>query len=246
MVKEVPIAVRDIIIQEWKNIKNTGLSQRQLAKKYNIPKSTVNMIIQKYKKTGKVDNLKGRGCKPTFDKRQTRSMIRKIKENPRLSANELSVEMERISGKGVTPSCIRKILKKEGYNAYRPRKKPYINKKNKLKRLEFARMHVNKSPRFWNRILWSDESIYRVFNTNAGQFVWRKPSEALREKNITRVVKGGGGGVLVWACMAYSGVGNIKFIDGIMDRYVYLGILEENIKDSASKLRLGKNFIFQD
>ena len=63
MVKEVHIAARDRIKKGWKSNKNVKLLQRQLTKKYEIPKSSVNYIIQKFQKTGATENLKGRGQK---------------------------------------------------------------------------------------------------------------------------------------------------------------------------------------
>ncbi|GFX28541.1 transposable element Tcb2 transposase [Trichonephila clavipes] len=45
--------------------------------------------------------------------------------------------------------------------------------------------------------------------------------------------------------MSAGGVGELAFIDGIMDKHVYLGILKDNLEKSASKLGLGSGFIFQ-
>ncbi|GFV64702.1 transposable element Tcb1 transposase [Trichonephila clavipes] len=45
--------------------------------------------------------------------------------------------------------------------------------------------------------------------------------------------------------MSAGGVGELAFIDGIMDKHAYLGILKDNLEKSASKLRLGSGFIFQ-
>lgn len=47
--------------------------------------------------------------------------------------------------------------------------------------------------------------------------------------------------------MSASGVGILVFIDGIIDQYIYLDILRNNLKSSVSmdKLSLGSSFIFQ-
>ncbi|GFX53515.1 transposable element Tcb1 transposase [Trichonephila clavipes] len=45
--------------------------------------------------------------------------------------------------------------------------------------------------------------------------------------------------------MSAGGVGELAFIDGIMDKHVYLGILKDNLEKSASKLGLRSGFIFQ-
>ncbi|GBM10788.1 Transposable element Tcb1 transposase [Araneus ventricosus] len=47
--------------------------------------------------------------------------------------------------------------------------------------------------------------------------------------------------------MASSGVGNLDFIDGTMNKYVYLGILKRNLKQSASNLGISRHFkLYQD
>jgi len=39
--------------------------------------------------------------------------------------------------------------------------------------------------------------------------VWRKTGTALEIQNLVPTVKHGGGGVMIWGCMAASGVGNL-------------------------------------
>ncbi len=41
-------------------------------------------------------------------------------------------------------------------------------------------------------------------------------------------VKHGGGSVLMWGCMSAAGVGELHFIDGIMNSQMYCSILKEN------------------
>ena len=54
--------------------------------------------------------------------------------------------------------------------------------------------------------------------------------------NITPTVKHGGGSVMLWGCMSAYGVGNIQFIDNVMDKFIYNDILRKNVKQIAAKL----------
>ncbi|GFT33919.1 uncharacterized protein TNCV_4384001 [Trichonephila clavipes] len=45
-----------------------------------------------------------------------------------------------------------------------------------------------------------------------------------------------------YVTMASSGVGIVNFIDGIMNKYVYLDILKRNLKQSDSKLEISGHF----
>lgn len=75
--------------------------------------------------------------------------------------------------------------------------------------------------------------------------MWRKSGTALNKENLCGTVKHGGGGVMVWGCMAASGVGNLQFIESTMDKRAYLDILKTNLKQSAAKLGLGNSYLFQ-
>ncbi len=45
-------------------------------------------------------------------------------------------------------------------------------------------------------------------------------------------VKRGGGSVLMWGCMSAAGVGELHFIDGIMNSQMYCSILKEKMLPS--------------
>lgn len=136
--------------------------------------------------------------------------------NPTISGPTISAEMETQTGKSATSKTVPNIIHRHGLKGYFAVKKPFISKKNRLKRLEFARLHVNKPDSFWRTILWSDEPKYNIFGSDRHRRVWRKPKEALKTKNLNPTVKHGGGSVLIWGCMSYNGLGNLEFIDGIM------------------------------
>ena len=66
--------------------------------------------------------------------------------------------------------------------------------------------------------------------------MWRKPNTEMDTADLRPTVKHGGGSVMVWGCMSAHGVGNLVFIDGIMNQYVYINILKENLIPSAEKM----------
>ncbi|GBM76540.1 Transposable element Tcb1 transposase [Araneus ventricosus] len=100
---------------------------------------------------------------------------------------------------------------------------------------------------FWNSVLFVDESKYNVFGSDGKQMVWRKPNSELEMKILTPSVKHGGGNQLVLGCMSAVGVGNLHFIDGMMDKYMYLDILKQNLKQSAEKMGILPHYkLYQD
>ncbi|GFT87191.1 transposable element Tc1 transposase [Trichonephila clavipes] len=145
----------------------------------------------------------------------------------------------------VVQKTVRRVLKKAGYNGRVARKKPLIGKRNRVKRLKFAKEHILKPRHFGNEVIFSDESKFNIFGSDGHRMVWRKPNTSHHPKHTIPTVKHGGGSVMVWGCMAASRVGKLVFIDGIMHKMAYLNVLQNNLKESADKLGLGSNFIYQ-
>ena len=93
-------------------------------------------------------------------------------------------------------------------------------------------------------LLFTNESKFNLFNSDGRIMVWRKPNTELQPQNIQRTVKHGGGGIMVWGCMAASGVGKLHFIEGTMHRFGYLDILKKNLQNSVDHLGLVINYYF--
>ncbi|CAI9537942.1 unnamed protein product, partial [Staurois parvus] len=52
-----------------------------------------------------------------------------------------------------------------------------------------------------------------------------------KEKCMVPTVKHGGGSVFMWGCMSAAGVGELQFIDGIMNSRMYFSILKEKFSN---------------
>jgi len=55
----------------------------------------------------------------------------------------------------------------------------------------------------------------------------------------------GGGSAMHWDCFASSGTGNLQRVEGKMDSLKYQEIQGENVMQSVRKLKLGRNWTFQ-
>ncbi|KAJ4447224.1 hypothetical protein ANN_09227 [Periplaneta americana] len=74
--------------------------------------------------------------------------------------------------------------------------------------------------------------------------VRRKPKEEMKTKNLRATVKHGRGNVMIWGCMSASVVGELVFIEDIMEKEDYLHLLQHNLVKSAEKLGIEKEFMF--
>lgn len=243
--KETSFDIRNLVIKYHEGDDNGQKTQQQIAALLKIPRTTVQYIIKKYKSSGLIINKQGRGRKPIFSVKEKRAIVRKVAANPKLTISKIKVQVENETGKTANRKTIANVLKSRGFKSCRARKKPLISKANLKKRLAFAKEHVNKNQNFWDSILWSDESKYNIFGSDGRARVWRKSGEALQMRNLNPTVKHGGGSVMIWGCFSSAGTGNHEFVDGIMNQHMYQGILDRNVKQSATKLCLGRRYIFQ-
>lgn len=234
------IEQRELVLNHFKK----GLSVRKIADAVNLVHSTVHNIIHRFIRENRVENKGRKAPNKIFNPHEERMIVRKIKNNPKLSAPKLTSEIQKETGKSCCTETVRRVLREHDFNGRVARKKPFINKKNQICRLSFAKEHVNKDFDYWNTVIFADESKFNIFGSDGMTYVWRKANTELQNKNLKATVKHGGGSVMVWACMSAAGVGNLVFIEGNMDKTMYLDILKNNLTQSAQKLGIEDNFRF--
>lgn len=217
-----------------------GKRYKAIAKALHVHKDTVGSIVRKFKVEGTVATLPGRGRKRKVSAAATRVLRRQVARNPRLTAKDLQQDLA-AAGTEVSVSTVRRILNAEGFHARSPRRTPLLTQRHKKSRLQFALNYINKPKRFWDSVLWSDETKVELFGPMDQRYVWRKKNEAYAEKNTLPTVKHGGGSVMLWGCFASSGTGNLQRVAGKMDSIKYQEILGENVLPSVRKLKLGRH-----
>lgn len=224
---------------------NDGFNERYIVKETGTPKTTVHNTIAKYKNNGTIMRIKGSGRPRLLNDEDIRYLENLIDENPKISSKKMSNLLEKDRKKIVSERTIRTRLNQAGYNSRVPRKVPRLSPTNILHRNKIAGEWSNWTLKQWENVIFSDETKINLFSSDGRDKVWRKKCEELETKNTSFTVKHGGGSVMVWGCMAASGVGKLVFIDGEMDRFAYKNIIAQNLPLSKDILGLEDNFIFQ-
>ncbi|GFV63627.1 transposable element Tcb2 transposase [Trichonephila clavipes] len=183
-----------------------------------ISHSCVQKIIGRFKSDGLIENKSGGGRKSILSDVAKTKVLKDIKIDSKLSAVKLTAETSRIMDRSLTKS---------------------------EKASGVCKTHQLKTDNFWTKVIFSDESKFNICGSDGRRTVWRKSNTTLDPKNLRPTVKHGGGSVMVWGCMASNEVGNLVFIDSIMDHKLYIDILNNNLKESAKKLGLDGNFNLQ-
>ena len=72
-----------------------------------------------------------------------------------------------------------------------------------------------------------------------------KKNTAFKEKHLLPTVKFGGGSIMLWACEAIAGTGNLVNVEGCVDSTQYQQTLENNVQEYVTKLKLRGSWVFQ-
>lgn len=238
--KELSEDLRSRIVDLYK----AGKGYKTISKSLDVHQSTVREVVYKWREFGTVASLPRSGRPPKMTPRVQRRILREVKKNPRVSAKDLQKSLAQ-SNISVHTSTICKTMAKNGVHGRTPRRKPLLSKKNIVARLMFAKRHLDTPQKFWQNILWTDETKVELFGRNTQHHVWRKNGTAHQHQHLIPTVKHGGGCIMVWGCFAASGPGQLAIINGKMNSKVYQDVLQENLRPSVRQLKLKRGWMLQ-
>ena len=127
------------------------------------------------KKTKCVQNIIGRGRKRNTTVYLDRAIQRKIKADRRKSASSVKAVIKTEFGMIISEQTVRRRLHEAGFKGRVARKKSYVDKTNRMKRIQYAKKYREQPPCFWDQVLWTDESKFNLFGSDGRVMVWRTP-----------------------------------------------------------------------
>lgn len=238
--KPVTDDLRKLVIKKFIGNK----SERQIAKECELAKSTVHYILKRYKKTGETRPGKAKGRRLIFTQREMRIFRRYIRTHRSNSVSDITQWARTFFEKVVSESTIRRCITRCKHKLYKAKRKPFVNPRQKRNRITWARTYCKWTVAKWKTILWSDESSFQITIGNMGKKVIRMKEEADDSSCYAgRVQKPTS--LMVWGCMAASGVGALHFCDGTIKAPQYTAILQQHLPASRRKLFGRRRSIFQ-
>ena len=72
----------------------------------------------------------------------------------------------------ISESTVRRRLHEAGFKGRVARKKPYVDKINRMKRIQYAKKYREQSLCFWDQELWTDGNRFNLFGSDGRVMVW--------------------------------------------------------------------------
>jgi hypothetical protein len=195
-----------------------GLSEGAVRHRYNTDSDI--------KEMGEIPKVK----KTLFSTRLGVVTKRLLLENPKMAIKTIRAQaMEECSLNSNKPSyeSFRRFIK-QTFELKACVPKPLISGRNKRKRLEFALQYMGKCQDFWDRVIWSDETMVECIPTKGKVTCWvRKGTKREDLPSIGRI-QGGGFKVMFWGCFSKMGMGPLVAITGSMGAESYLKLLKDH------------------
>ena len=228
-------------------LKREGYSYREIAKKIDpsMTPSGIWKLCVRFQATGLISNQTGKGRKRATTVKTDRRIVRMALKNRQITADEINESLQE-SGIKITSRTVRNRLIAGGLRARIPRKKPYLNVRQRTARVQWAKQHVHWKKEDWEKVLFSDEVRISIFGSDGIRYVRRRVGEAGLPECLVPTMKHPVS-VMVWGCMSRSRVGRLQVLEGTVNAEKYIScVLEPKLLSSARDI-FGQDvpFIFQ-
>jgi transposase len=226
-------------IERIRFLQGRGKSIRQIATRLGRSKCA----IQQHASV-KFSALGGRP--KLLSEREERLLIRDVSTGKLENAAAAARHLSETRGTSVSRQTISRALQRGGLKSVAKKKKPAISLKNKKQRLAWCREHENWTIADWMRVIWSDETKIRRYNSDGLEWCWVRDPGELSERTVKQTRKFGGGGITIWGCITWEGTGFMCKIIGNLNAELYVGILRDELMQTIDYYELDPHqIIFQ-
>ncbi|KAI7940673.1 hypothetical protein MJO28_012958 [Puccinia striiformis f. sp. tritici] len=161
------------------------MSHGRVAKAVGLGQTTVSAIVLWSRTCGTVETAKKSGRPRLNDDRDLRQLRHFVENHQKLTLAEVTDSMTT----HVSSSTIQRRIHKMGYNNRIAVKKPFINAKNREKRLAFANKHLEWTIADWSKVIWSDESLFETGKLSQQVHVWQQAKEEMKPECLEPTFK---------------------------------------------------------
>lgn len=211
---------------------NEGYSNRYIATVLKRGSRTIDRFLSNWRATGSTDRAVGSGRPRKLSPADIRAVLLAVKRDRKISADKIRQDLDLLHVSEWT--ITRAIRLFSPFKSHWCTRKPFISIKNVRHRIKWCREHLDWTIDDWRSVVWSDESPFQL-RSGVRFRVWRTSGERLDKRCMKGTVKHDKR-INVWGCISGNGVGKLHRIHGIMDKHIYLDLLEKVALPSCEEL----------
>lgn len=209
------------------------MRKAQIARELDIPYTTVSRVVKNWETMKKIERKKGSGRKKSLSKSDQVRIALYVKRYPKSTLSQV----KRALDLKVAHNTIRKVLINKGFQARLTVKKPLLTEAHKTARVQWCLKYKDKTPEYWERVVFSDESPFHVIFQQREQTWIRSNDPPLITETKKFPTK-----INVWGGFCATGVTDLVKIEGNMDKFQFKYILENFCtKFMRQKFRMKRN-----
>uniref|UniRef100_A0A8C7R8T1 Transposase Tc1-like domain-containing protein n=1 Tax=Oncorhynchus mykiss TaxID=8022 RepID=A0A8C7R8T1_ONCMY len=222
-----------------------GFTGKDIAASKIAPKSTTYRIIKNFKESGSIVVKKTSGRPRKSSQRQDRLLkLIQLWDRGTISI-ELAQEWQQVS---VSASACtgRQRLLEDGLVSRKAAKKPLLSRKNIRDRLIFYKRYRDWTAEDWGKVIFSDESLLRLFGAFGKKLVRRRQGERYHQSCVMPTVKHPET-IHMFGCFSAKGVGSLTILPKYtaMNKEWYQHILREQLLPTIQEQFGDEQCLFQ-
>ena len=214
-----------------------GVSAKEITCIFNVHKTSVYRLKEKFDRDGTVKRRKGSGRPRKTSVHQDEDIVRLHEED------RFRIPAETASDLNLGSNTIKRRLKESGMKARKAAIKPRLKVQHRVARMQWAIEHRRWTLADWSNVLFTDEASFSLSKRDNRVFCYRRTHERYLDSTVRETINRGYGCVSVWGAIINDRKLPLVRVEGRMTGQVYVDtILENNV---IPFVRDNPNVIFQ-
>ena len=196
-----------------------GRSQDNVARRFNVSRSTITRLVHRVIVTGGLSDRPRPGAPRVTSVRQDNFIRQRHLRDRYVTAESTALTVNWNRGRTISRNTVRNRLRDRGIRCRRPYRGPVLTQRHRRERQQWA---ANNRGRQWRNVVFSDESRFNLSNADGRIRIYRRRHERYADNCVLEHNRFRGGGVMVWAAINHTFKSELVIVNGNLTARQYI------------------------